>query len=516
MKKNIISLILLSIAITVIGGNKTKKPNIVLIFADDLGIGLLGHEGQKIISTPHIDSLASQGMRFENAYSNMLCAPARASLITGLHDCHKDGFEITNANVYTPATAENYKQIEQRINNVLSPIPANQKFIAQIAKEKGYKTAEIGKLEWGFAATHQQMKRHGWDYYYGYLDHERAHGFYPPFLFEDGMFKTIEGNTRRDCGKNPEPDTKANHNVRWDMKGKKQYSQDLFMNASLNFIEENKEHPFFLYFPTQLPHGPVAIPKVHPDFANDNRLTQVEKEYASMVKMLDDNVGEIKQKLRELGLLENTILIFTADNGHELYYKKPGKVSKYKKLKSNIKIDNIKHKYYTSTCGDTFDGNGGRAGLKRSNLQGGINIPLIVHWPAKIKKGQTSNRLVANYDFLATLADILDYNEKLETDGLSYYNELIGKKSKKEHKYVLYSSFTGPCLVGNDGWKIRTDLGKDVFELFYLPNDFKEEHNLALTESKKLSEMKALLLDACEGNLQHGSYWPKTTQINVP
>jgi len=161
---------------------KQNKPNIILIYADDLGIGLLGHEGQKIIKTPNIDKLAMEGVRFNNAYSNMLCAPARASLITGLHDCHKDGFQITSPKAYLNANNDNLDEIEKSINDVLKPIPNDQVFLGEIVQKMGYKTAQFGKLEWGFSATDKQMKRHGWDYYYGYLDHVRAHGFYPPFL----------------------------------------------------------------------------------------------------------------------------------------------------------------------------------------------------------------------------------------------------------------------------------------------------------------------------------------------
>ena len=284
--------------------SQDNKPNIILIYADDLGIGLLGNEGQQIITTPNIDKLAKEGIRFKNSYSCMLCAPARASLITGFHDCHTDKFEITNAGIYKKISEGKYthKEVESLINKQLSPVPVDMVFLGEVAKEAGYITAQFGKLEWGFAATHKQMKRHGWDYYFGYLDHIRAHGFYPPFLFENGELVKINGNTLINCGKSSEPETQKAFNERWDMTGKKVYSQNIFKDKILRFITSNKDKPFFLYFPTQLPHGPVSIPAVHPQFVNDNRLTQIEKEYASMVKMLDDNVGQIMQKLKELNI----------------------------------------------------------------------------------------------------------------------------------------------------------------------------------------------------------------------
>ena len=496
-----------------------QKPNIILIYADDLGIGLLGHEGQQIIKTPHIDALASEGIRFQNAYSNMLCAPARASLITGLTDCHTQKFEITPGAMYKKISTHNLSQteVENNINQALRPIPEDQVFLGQVAQEAGYKTAEIGKLEWGFSATDQQMKRHGWDYYYGYLDHVRAHGFYPPFLFENGKKVNIKGNTLANAGKTGEPETPENLTDRHDMRGKVHYSQDLFMNRALNFIETNRDNPFFLYFPTQLPHGPVAIPKIHPDFVNDDRLTPIEKEYASMVKMLDDNVGQLMQKLKELELDENTIVIFTADNGHEIYYAQEGRVLKpYANIETGKRFNDVEHKYYSNLAGDVFDGNGGQAGMKRSNLQGGIRVPLIFRWPAKIQPGKTSKRLVANYDLVATLAEVTGFNEPFRTDGISYYNELLGTSTDNGHESVVYSSYTGPTLVTKEGWKIRTDLKREVFELFFLPEDYKEEKDLSNEHPDKLEALKKELLKACEGDLKNGFFSNEGSIMKVP
>lgn len=489
--------------------DEDRKPNIILIYADDLGIGLLGHEGQKIIKTPHIDKLAQEGLRFQNAYANMLCAPARASLITGLHDCHAQQFEITPGAMFKNLINENntYKEVEGAIDKALTPIPEEQVFLGQVAKEASYKTAQVGKLEWGFSATDQQMKRHGWDFYFGYLDHVRAHGFYPPYLFENGKKVDIKGNTLPSSGKSGEPETPENYQERHDMAGKGQYSQNLFMDRALDFMDQNKNGPFFLYFPTQLPHGPVSIPEVHPDFVNDDRLTPIEKEYASMVKMLDDNVGQIMQKLKALNIDDNTMVIFTSDNGHEIYYAQKGRVEKpYSNIETGERFDNVERKYYSHLSGDVFDGNGGRAGMKRSNLQGGIQVPLIVRWPDQIKAGRTSERLIANYDLLATLAETTGFKRPFDSDGISFYGELINKDKGKEHEFVVYSSYSGPTLITNEGWKIRTDLKREVFELFYLPDDFKEENDLSQQHPEKLDMLKEKLLKACEGNFQNGFF----------
>jgi len=491
-------------------GNKAEKPNIILIYADDLGIGLLQHEGQEIISTPNIDRIASEGIRFNNAYSCMLCAPARASLISGKHDCHSPGFEISSAGIYKKISTGDLKfeEIQESINSSLSPIPDDQVFLAQVAKDAGYTTGQIGKLEWGFATTHHQLKRHGWDYYLGYLDHVRAHGFYPPFLFENGEIVEYKGNTLINCGKTGEPESDNIYKQRWNMEGKESYSQSIFMKAALDFIRTNRDKPFFLYFPTQLPHGPVAIPEVHKDLLDDERLTPIEKEYASMVKLLDDNVGEIMQTLKDLKIDSNTILIFTSDNGHEIYYAQEGRVLKpYTNMHTGERFNNIDRKYYSKYSGDIFDGNGGRAGMKRSNLQGGIKVPLLIRWPDKIEAGKSSSRLTSNYDLLSTIAEITGYQGKLKTDGLSFNSEFAASNKNSDlHDFIVFSSFEGPTLITKEGWKLRSVFAHDIFELYYLPNDYKEEHNMAEDRPELLEELKAKLLKACDNSFENGVY----------
>ncbi|MEI6865756.1 arylsulfatase [Flavicella sp.] len=495
-----------------------KKPNIILIYADDLGKGLLSHYGQKIISTPNIDNLAKEGISFNNAYAGMVCSPSRASLISGLLDCRPDNFQITQGGIYKKISSGIYtpQQIQDKINKILAPAPNDAVFLGEVAQKVGYATAQFGKLEWGFSTTHLQMVRHGWDEYYGYLDHVRAHGFYPPFLFRNGELEKIEGNTFADCAKSKENETPKKFKERWNMEGKEVYSQHLFMDNVLQFISKNKSKPFFLYFPTQLPHGPVSVPAVHPDFVNNDKLTQIEKEYASMVKMLDDNVGQIMEHIKSLGIDENTMVIFTSDNGHEIYYTQKDRVYKpYRNIETGKRFDDVKFKFYSDIGGDVFDGNAGRAGLKRSNLEGGIQVPLIVRWPQKIPKGKKSDLLVANYDFLATLAEITGYQGKLKTDGLSFYDELIGKGAVEEHDYVVYSSFTGPTIITKEGWKLRTHLPKNVFELYYLPEDYREEHDLSKKYPKKLKIFKKKLLEACDGNLNNGLFTNQKNLIKV-
>ncbi|MGQ1785325.1 MULTISPECIES: arylsulfatase [unclassified Saccharicrinis] len=483
-----------------------ERPNVIFIYADDLGRGLLSGEGQKIIKTPNIDRLADEGMRFENAYGCMFCAPARASLLTGYHDCHGDKWKISAGGAYKKISTGvmTPQEIESKLNQQQGQIPENEIFLGEVFKKAGYTTGQVGKLEWGFSATHKQMKRHGWDYYYGYLDHVRCHGFYPPFLFENGELVNIEGNTDIHCGRTNEKETEKAFNQRWNMEGKAVYSQNLFLEKMLGFIRENKDKPFFLYHPTQLPHGPVATPKVYDEFVNDDRLTQIEKEYASMVKMLDEHVGILMDELKKLGIDKKTLVIFSSDNGHEIYYSQEGRILKpVRNMSTGEFFDDIETKYYSELGGDVFDGNDGMAGIKRSNWEGGVRVPLIARWPGKIKKGITSNVLVANYDFLSTMADLVNYDIPVEKDGVSYLPELLGQEGKK-HNHVVYSSFLGPALVTSDGWKIRYFISEDIFQLYYLPNDYREENNLISEHKEKAEHLIELLTDECNGDLNNG------------
>lgn len=487
-----------------------QMPNVIFIYADDFGRGLLSCEGQKIIKTPNIDKLAENGITFTRAYGCMLCAPARASLLTGYHDCHPDKWQITGGGIYSRISKGEASpdMIEKTLGSSLSREPEIETYLPQVFKKAGYFTAEIGKLEWGFSATHQQMRKHGWDYYFGYLDHILCHGYYPPFLFENQDMVTIEGNTRPDCGKSQEPETEQAYKDRWDMTGKKTYSQDIFLEKIRAIIRSHKNEPFFLFHPTQLPHGPVAIPQIDPEFINDDRLNSIEKEYASMVKKLDDNIGIIMDELKKSGLYENTIVIFAADNGHEIYYSQKGRCEKpYRNMITGQLFNNITDRFYSELGGDVFNGNDGFAGLKRSNWEGGVRVPLIFSWPGKIQRGKSTS-LVAMYDVINTMADMLKVRIKEHKDGRSFLPNLIKGNciNSSVNKYIVFSSYMGPALVTNDGWKLRTFIEKDVFQLYYLPNDYREENNLADQYPQKVKELKKILLKECQGDFTNGLF----------
>lgn len=349
------------------------------------------------------------------------------------------------------------------------------------------------------------MKDHGWDYYYGYLDHVRCHGFYPPFLFDNGEIVEIEGNTRTNGGKSIENETENTYRERWNMEGKKTYSQDLFLQKILEFIRNNKNNPFFLFHPTQLPHGPVAVPTVHPELANNPNLTPIEKEYASMMKYLDDNIGYILEELKKQGIADRTLIVFSSDNGHEIYYSQKGRCEKpYRNLQNGQLFDDFHNKYYSEPGGDIFNGNAGMAGLKRSNLEGGIHIPLVFYCEGTIPQGKVSKALVSNYDFLSTMADLLKVPLPTAKDGRSFLPNLLKGKKQKQSRYLIFGSNNGPAIVTNEGWKLRYYMKENTCELFYLPDDPKEQHNLLRQQPQKAEELKSILLKECGDNLQNG------------
>lgn len=460
-------------------------PNVILIMADDLGPGMLGHEGQKIVKTPHIDQLASEGIRFSNYYGNPYCAPARWSLLTGMHNGRKGAGPHTKGGQLKKLDSADLSEDEwnarfEVIQKKAKPVPEEERFLAQVAQAGGYKTAQFGKLDIGFLTWHSLLSRHGWDHYEGYYDHQRAHGFFPPYLWRDGKKFKLKGNTRIDCGKLSETGTDPVGS------GGETYSPDVFLEGMLMFLRENRDERFFLYHPTQLPHGPVAVTKLHPDYADHPGLTLSEKKYATMVRSLDDTVGRIMQELKTLGLDEKTMVFFSSDNGHETYYQNqanqlPKRVWRSGKLADGSRSNLTDKKWRTSTEGDVFNGAGGRAGLKWCAFQGGINCPMIVRWPGRIEAGQTTGLLSSHYDFMPTLAEIGGVKTPENKDGVSYLPTLLGKKQKKHHDWVFVQS-GGPMgrstLITRAGWKL-IQLKDHSFQLYHILKDPEERENVA-------------------------------------
>lgn len=475
-----------------------ERPNVILIFADDLGPGMLGCYGQQIVQTPHIDRLAKEGMKFTNYYGGTFCAPARWTLLTGMHDGRIGGWMHNTAGLPIQRDAGEISELEyqellaaHKVDSL--PIAPDEVLLGQIGQRAGYKTAQFGKLDRGFLTWHERVKRHGWDFYEGYYDHQRCHGFYPPYLWRNGERFDLPGNFDPACGKMTEAGDEPVGS------GGETYSQNVFIEGILKFIRENRDEPFFLYHPTQLPHGPVAIPEIHSDFVNDARLSLAEKKYASMVKMLDDHVGLIMAELKHLGIDDNTIVAFTSDNGHELYYGDGIKTEhNQQRLPNGEKANLTDKKWRTSEHGDIFDGAGGRAGLKRSGYQGGIQCPLIVRWPGKIEAGSQTALLSSHYDFLSTLADITGAATPPGKDGISYLPTLLGAPQDEIHDYIVvnnnYTRMGSSALIAQSGWKlVESDRANGSVQLYNIVKDNEERQNIEEQFPDVVAELRETL-----------------------
>jgi arylsulfatase A-like enzyme len=479
-------------------GSEKTKPNVILIYADDLGIGMLGSYGQTLIKTPHLDQLAAEGMKFTNYYGGVYCAPSRWTLLTGMHDGRPGAWRQTRGGLAIArddgriSEEEFQKRFAELKKNSL-PIPENEVFLAQIAQKAGYQTAQFGKLDNGFLTWDEKVRRYGWDFHEGYYDHVRCHGFYPPYLWRNGVRFDLPGNPNADCGRTSE---KGDDPIGF---GGKTYSQNVFIEGILKYIREHRDVPFFLYHPTQLPHGPVAIPEIHPDFVDLDHLSFAEKKYASMVKMLDDHVGLIMKELKAQGLDGNTLVAFTSDNGHELYY--GPKPAYQKQFLSNGKKANLTDKKWRSSeQGDVFDGGGGRAGLKRSGYQGGMQCPMIVRWPGHIAAGSTSDHLSAHYDFMATLGELLEVNLPKGKDSVSYLPTLLGKAQSENHDFVVvnnkFRQMGRRALISRDGWKL-VEIGDHDYQLYNIVQDNEERLDQAPKYPERVERMKAILKREC-------------------
>jgi len=475
-----------------------KAPNIVLILADDLGGGMLGCYGQQVITTPNIDRLAQQGIKFNNYHASVFCAPSRWSLLTGMHDGRIGGWEYTNGGLAIERelgniSEEEYQKQFAQLQAEAQTIEPSEVFLAQIAQRAGYLTAQFGKLDSGFQTWHERVKRFGWDYYNGYYCHRRCHGYYPPYLWRNGVRYELEGNYDPECGKM----SREGLEPMSDQRGKT-FSQNVFIEEILKFIRDNKHRPFFLYHPSQLPHGPASIPALHPEVANNPNLSLVEKKYASMVKMLDDHVGLILDELEKQGIADNTIVVFASDNGHDMYYGAASETHRLQQMPDGSPTNLTDNKWRTSTCGDVFNGGAGLAGQKGSGYQGGIQCPMIMRWPGRIKAGSETDLLTTHYDFMATLADIGGVEIPEGKDSISYLPTLLGKPQETTHDYIVVQNrknrMGSSSVIDRGGWKLL-EVGKkrDQFQLYNIYKDPFENEELSAVYPEKVEQLKKIL-----------------------
>jgi arylsulfatase A-like enzyme len=418
------------------------KPNIVLIMADDLGYGDLGCYGQQKILTPNIDQLASQGMRFTQAYAgSSVCAPSRCSLLTGFHNGHN--------------------RVRDNIPHGIFLQP-DDFTVAELLKQKGYTTGGIGKYSLGNPGSWGVAIYQGFDYYYGHLNQDQAHFYYPDYLWENDQVDLLSGNRGGKRG---------------------EYTHDLFTEKALSFIQSNSQKPFFLYLPYTIPHfsdyekdtpDVFAVPSDEP--YTDKQWPQVARNYAAMITRMDGDVGRIMSLIKELGIEENTLVIFTSDNGP------------WQGVPTPIEF---------------FDSNGPLRGGKREMYEGGVRVPFIAKWKNTIPASSTSDHIITFWDLLPTVADMIGYPSPLETDGLSFLPVMLGNPGEAlQHRYlywdyghirdefmqgVRYGKYKGIAL--HNGTHIE-------FELYDLEVDPGEENNIAEDNPGLVQKMKTIMTEA--------------------
>jgi len=449
------------------GTDKDNLPNIVYILADDLGIGDLGCYGQKVIKTPNIDQLATSGIQFRNHYSgSTVCAPSRSVLMTGMHTGH------TFIRDNRPGDAEEGQ----------TAIEANSFTIAELLKQKGYTTGAFGKWGLGFVGTSGDPNKQGFDEFFGYNCQAVAHRYYPEYLWHNDEKVFLPGN---------------------DWTNTVTYAADVIHNKAIEFIEKNANKPFFLFYPTTIPHAELLVPddeifarhsgkydeipftlekakkgaSYGPgiDIASYCPQEQPQATYASMVERLDKHVGEVVAKLKELGIDKNTLIIFTSDNG---VHREGGLDPEF------------------------FDSNSQYRGCKRDLYEGGIKTPMLAMWPEKIKAGSTTSHISAFWDVLPTFAEIVKIKLPDNIDGISFLPTLIASGNQNTHEYMYWEfhGMNGKQAIRQGKWKaVRLNVlikAQTVTELYNLDEDPSETTNLASKYPEKAIEMELLMDEA--------------------
>ena len=473
--------------------SSTKKetaPNFIFILADDLGYGEIGIQGQKWIETPNIDQLAREGMILSHHYSGApVCAPARAVLMTGLHTGHnpvrgnsewRERGEVWSFS----AMFEDSKLEGQR------PMPDSILTVANMLQSNGYKTGMVGKWGLGAPNTNSIPNKKGFDFFYGYNCQRQAHNLYPSHLWKN-QERHLLNNTIVDKGKLPEGlDPYAEQS--YTSYNQNDYAPTLMHKEALAFIDRNKDDKFFLYYASPLPHLPLQAPqkwvnyyreKLGPEkpYLGDkgyfpNRTPRAT--YAAMISYLDEQVGELVAKLKEIGQYENTFILFSSDNGPT-----------HLQSQADIAFFNSTGIFVNS-----------KKTVKGNVNEGGIRVPTIATWPAKIKPGTRSDHPSTFYDYFATVCDILNLKTPYPIDGISYYPTLI-EKPQPQHEYLYWEfpAYTGQQAIRMGKWKgIKKNLfiGEASLALYDLSTDPKEQHDLAEDQPEIVQKMETYLEQA--------------------
>lgn len=451
-----------------------QKPNVIYIYADDLGYGELGVYGQTKIKTPFLDAMAKEGIRFTQHYTSApVCAPARCMLMTGVHAGHS----YIRGNYELGGFADNKEGGQM-------PLPENTFTIAKLMKNAGYQTALVGKWGLGMSNSTGNPNQQGFDYAYGFLDQKQAHNLYPTHLWENGKWDTLRNSYQ--LVHEYQNKKIALDSIDFEKFKGKDYAATKMMEKALGFIEKNKAKPFFLYLPLPLPHLSLQAPeeeiKAYQGKFEETIYTGQKggyvptkyprATYAAMISYLDKQVGRVMATLKKLQIDENTLVIFSSDNG------------------ATFDVGGVDTEFFNSV--------GGLRGRKQDLYEGGIREPMIARWPAKIKAGRLSNHPSAQFDVMATLGELTGQKIPVHTDGISFLPTLLGQK-QKTHPF-LYFEFpekSGQVAVRIGNFKgVKSQLKKNKqapWELFDLANDPSESHDIAKNHPEILKQMDEIV-----------------------
>lgn len=469
--------------LSVFSGQETvvaKGPNVVLIMADDLGYGELGCYGQEKILTPHLDALASRGMRFAQAYSGHgVCAPSRGVLMTGLHTGH---CPIRNNSPW--ASAKNPSGEGQE------PLPADTPNMARWFQASGYATGCMGKWGLGGPGTAGAPNLQGFDLFYGYLCQKQAHDYYPEHLWRNDEPVVLRNPGFTPSARWKEAPAEAAAYAAFEGED---YAPDLMLEAALTFVDEHTEAPFFLYYPTTVPHVALQVPEDSRSGYSDKGWDEApylgakgylpnatpRATYAAMITRMDRDVGRLLERLAEHGLENDTIVIFTSDNGPA----------------SNGGSDPRFFDSARGPIGALAKEGGTLRGLKGSMHEGGIRIPLIVTWPGHIMGGEVSERPVGFQDIWPTLAELRGMELPEAIDGVSFAPTLVEEGEAAAPGQLYWESGRNQALRVGDLKLVRkvNSGGKLKAELFDLSTDPWELENLAAERPEDLARMVKLI-----------------------
>ncbi len=437
---------LLALLLAIVAGpafaTAPARPNIVYIVADELGYFEPGYAGNPHLVTPHLDRLAAEGVRFTQGLAgSAVCAPTRGCLLTGKHSGHTS----------------------VRLNGGGTPLRAGEATIASILKPLGYATGGFGKWGLGGRGSTGVPERHGFDVFFGYYDQVHAHTYYPPYLIRNSAEVPLPGNRGNSEGTT--------------------YAQYVIFDEAVRFIRESRDRPFLAYLPFTPPHGNFDIPDSDPSWAlfRDRPWPEPARRYAAMVHLLDRQVGQILALLRELGLEQNTLVLFSGDNGGADYFVSPefprGVHGANKDPRTGVEFRGKKGQLY----------------------EGGLRVPVVARWPGRIAPGRVSNHLWYFPDILPTIAELCGAPLPPDIDGLSLVPELLGAaaagRPQAQHKY-LYWEFVGQVAVREGNWKAIQPKAGAPWELYDLARDVSERNDLAARHPEVLARLQGLAREA--------------------